>query len=62
VILFGDIHDIALPKSERTIYRWINTSVFNRDNAQQLAATSARFRRVLAASGRMPTISGTPPC
>jgi len=38
VILLGDVHDIPLPKSERTIYRWINTSVFNRDNAQQLGS------------------------
>jgi hypothetical protein len=43
VILFGDIHDIALPKSERTIYRWINTSIFNRDNAQQLASNLRTF-------------------
>ena len=38
VILYGYPHEIALPKSERTIYRWINTSVFNRTNAQQLAS------------------------
>jgi hypothetical protein len=46
----GDVHDIPLPKSERTIYRWINTSVFNRDNAQQLGSNlrtlSPRFSGV----------------
>ena len=52
VILLGDPHDIPLPKSERTIYRWINTSLFNRDNAQQLASNlrtlSPRFNGVRA--------------
>jgi len=52
VILLGDIHDVPLPKSERTIYRWINTSVFNRDNAQQLGSNirtlSPRFNGVRA--------------
>ncbi|MCX6630148.1 MAG: hypothetical protein NTW28_21220, partial [Candidatus Solibacter sp.] len=50
VILTGDVHDIPLPKSERTIYRWINTSIFNRDNAQQLGSNlrtlSPRFSGV----------------
>jgi len=50
VILLGNVHDIPLPKSERTIYRWINTSIFNRDNAQQLGSNlrtlSPRFSGV----------------
>ena len=52
VILLGDVHDIPLPKSERTIYRWINTSIFNRENSQQLASNlrtlSPRFAGVRA--------------
>ncbi|MEO8368398.1 MAG: carboxypeptidase-like regulatory domain-containing protein [Candidatus Solibacter sp.] len=43
VILTGDLHDVPLSKSERTIYRWINTSVFNRDNAQQLGSNLRRL-------------------
>src|SRR5438876_3968185 len=38
VILTGDIHDIPLSKDKRNIYRWFNSSLFNRDNAQQLAS------------------------
>jgi hypothetical protein len=52
VILTGDLHDVPLSKSERTIYRWINTSVFNRDNAQQLGSNlrtlSPRFSGIRA--------------
>jgi hypothetical protein len=43
VILYGYPHEIALPKSERTIYRWINTSVFNTNNAQQLGSNLRTF-------------------
>jgi len=52
VILLGDVHDIPLSKSERNIYRWINTSIFLRDNAQQLdrnlRTLSPRFSGVRA--------------
>jgi hypothetical protein len=52
VILTGNLHDVPLPKSERTIYRWINTSLFNRDNAQQLGSNlrtlSPRFNGIRA--------------
>lgn len=38
VILLGDIHDVPLSKNDRSIYKWFNTSLFNRDNAQQLGS------------------------
>jgi hypothetical protein len=46
-ILFnGDLHDIVLPKSERTITRYFNTSAgFNTNSAQQLANNFAPSRR-----------------
>jgi len=52
VILTGDIHDIPLSKDRRSIYQWFNTSLFNRDNAQQLASNlrtvSQRFGGIRA--------------
>jgi hypothetical protein len=38
VILTGDIKDIALPRGERTVERWFNTSVFERTPARQLGS------------------------
>ena len=47
VLLTGDIRDLALPSSERTLDRWFNASIFNRVPAQQLAnnyrTVSTRF-------------------
>jgi len=52
VILAGDIHYIPLSKDKRSIYQWFNTSLFNRDNAQQLASNlrtlSQRFGGIRA--------------
>lgn len=35
-LLTGNLSDIALPGSERSIYRWFNTGVFNRNSREQL--------------------------
>lgn len=38
IIYRGNLHDIVLPRNQRTIYRWFNTSApFERDPAKQLA-------------------------
>ncbi len=36
-IFTGDLHDIPLPASQRTIYHWFNTTGFNRVSNQQLS-------------------------
>jgi hypothetical protein len=38
VILTGNFKDIALPRGERTVERWFNTSVFERTPARQLGS------------------------
>ena len=44
IMFNGDIKNIALPKSERTIERWFNTGAgFNRDAAQQFASHRRTF-------------------
>ena len=52
VIITGNVHDIPLSSDQRSIYRWFNTSVFNTNNAQQLASNfrtvSQRFGGVRA--------------
>ena len=44
VLFTGDLHDIVLPKSERTIARYFNTDAgFNKVSAQQLASNYRLF-------------------
>jgi len=43
VILYGSIKDIALPSSERTVQRFINTSIFEKGNNNQLASHYRTF-------------------
>jgi hypothetical protein len=44
IIFTGDLDDIALPGSERTLTRWFNTDAgFNKVNAQQLASNVRTF-------------------
>jgi len=38
VILTGNLHDVPLPNDQRSAERWFNTSVFNRNTAEQLAS------------------------
>ncbi len=43
-IFNGDLKDIVLPKSERSVDRWFNTEAgFNRNSAQQLANNIRAF-------------------
>ena len=40
----GDIHDIVLPESERTVDRWFNTDAgFEKNNSKQLASNLRTF-------------------
>ncbi|MBI3278898.1 MAG: TonB-dependent receptor [Acidobacteria bacterium] len=44
VIFNGDLHNIALPKSERTVDRWLNPDAgFNRVSTQQLSSNLRTF-------------------
>jgi hypothetical protein len=44
VLFTGDVDDIDLPSSERSLARWFNTDAgFNRVNAQQLASNVRTF-------------------
>jgi hypothetical protein len=44
IIFTGDLDDIALPASERTVARWFNTDAgFNRNSAQQLGSNVRTF-------------------
>ena len=44
IIFTGDLDDIALPASERSVARWFNTDAgFNRDPDQQLGANVRTF-------------------
>ena len=43
IILTGDIDDLALPASERTVARWFNTDAVNRVSAQQLGSNVRTF-------------------
>jgi hypothetical protein len=44
VLFSGDIHDIALPKDQRTIWQWFNVNAqFNKVSAQQLASNLRTF-------------------
>jgi hypothetical protein len=44
IIFTGDVNDIDLPSSERTLARWINTDAgFNKITAQQLASNVRTF-------------------
>jgi hypothetical protein len=44
VLFNGNLHDIALPKDQRTIYQWFNTTAgFNKVSAQQLASNLRTF-------------------
>jgi hypothetical protein len=38
-----DLHEIVLPKDQRSIARWFNTSVFNTNSSQQLANNYRTF-------------------
>jgi hypothetical protein len=42
-ILLGDLNDIPLPASERTVERWFNTATFERDTRFQLASNVRRL-------------------
>ena len=49
VIFNGDLKDLVLPKSERTVDRWFNTDAgFNRNSAQQLASNLRGFPQRLS--------------
>ena len=52
VIITGNLHDIPLASDQRSVQRWFNTSLFNKDNAQQLAnnlrTSSLRFNGIRA--------------
>jgi len=44
VIFSGNLKDIELPSSQRTVDRWFNTEAgFNRDSRQQLASNIRTF-------------------
>ena len=44
IIFTGDINDIVLPASERTVERWFNTDAgFNKNSAQQLGSNVRTF-------------------
>ena len=44
IIFTGDLDDIALPKSERSLTRWFNTDAgFNKVTAQQLVSNVRTF-------------------
>ena len=44
VIFNGDLHDIVLPKGERSASQWFNTAAgFNRNTNQQLASNIITF-------------------
>ena len=44
ILYYGDIHDIPLPISQRTVDRWFNTDApFEKDTAKQLAQNIRRF-------------------
>ncbi|MCX6631123.1 MAG: TonB-dependent receptor, partial [Candidatus Solibacter sp.] len=43
VILTGNLHDVPLPDNQRSAERWFNTSVFNRNTAEQLASNLVAF-------------------
>ena len=44
IIFNGDLHDIVLPASDRTVEKWFNTDAgFNRISAQQLASNIRTF-------------------
>jgi hypothetical protein len=48
ILFTGDVHDIPLPKSERTINRYFNTGAgFNTNSAQQLANNFRTFPSML---------------
>ena len=41
---YGNIEDIVLPKSQRTVDRWFNTEAgFERNNARQLGSNLRTF-------------------
>jgi hypothetical protein len=43
-IFVGNLHDIPLPKNQRTVNRWFNTDAgFERSNQRQLASNIRRF-------------------
>lgn len=43
-IFIGNVEDIALPRSQRTVERWFNTEAgFNRNNAMQRSANVRTF-------------------
>jgi hypothetical protein len=43
-IFFGDLHNIPLPKDQRTVNKWFNIDAgFNRNNAQQLGSNIRTF-------------------
>jgi outer membrane cobalamin receptor len=42
-LFLGDIHDISLPKDQRSPDQWFNTSGFNKVSAQQLANNLQTF-------------------
>ncbi|MEK7406899.1 MAG: carboxypeptidase-like regulatory domain-containing protein [Acidobacteriota bacterium] len=44
IIFYGNVHDIVLPRSERTVERWFNTGAgFERDSAKQLVSNIRAF-------------------
>lgn len=44
ISFYGDIHDIVLPRGERTVYRWFNTQAgFERDSTRQLVNNIRTF-------------------
>lgn len=43
VIFNGDLHDIVLPRSQRTVQQWFNTAGFERDSAKQLGSNLRTF-------------------
>jgi hypothetical protein len=48
VLFTGDLHDIPLPRSERTVNRYFNTDAgFNKSSAQQLAQNYRTFPQYL---------------
>jgi hypothetical protein len=48
ILFVGNLHDIVLPKSERTIGRYFNTGAgFNTNSAQQLASNYRTFPSML---------------
>jgi hypothetical protein len=44
IVFYGDIHDIVLPRSERTVERWFNTSAgFEKSSAKALVNNIRTF-------------------